>query len=265
MTIVNVTKRDETAIQLHCVDSGVIMEIDEHYTFFVDGYKYMPLYKNKMWDGKARMFNRRNNTLPYGLLIHLAEFCKSRGYELKLDKSITNIVRPSLEELTRYVSSIPLSNRGKKIEMRDYQFDGFQQAIREGRSLLISPTGSGKSLIIYLMLRWYLDNHPDDKSVLIVVPTTSLVAQMKKDFADYSEFDVDFDAESEVHEIYSGKEKQIDSIEKFKIELDNGSLIILDGRDKIMLTTKKWKCVRDLLESDDICEKWLNVKINSSL
>jgi superfamily II DNA or RNA helicase len=30
---------------------------------------------------------------------------------------------------------------------------------------------------------------------------------MKKDFADYSQFDPDFNAESEVHEIYSGKEK----------------------------------------------------------
>jgi superfamily II DNA or RNA helicase len=102
---------------------------------------------------------------------------------------------------------IPLSNKGKKIEMRDYQFDGFQQAIREQRSLLISPTGSGKSLIIYMLLRWFLDHHESDRLVLIVVPTTSLVAQMKKDFADYSEFDSSFDAQAEVHEIYSGKEK----------------------------------------------------------
>lgn len=205
--IITAHKKDETQVQLVTFDEGVLMEVSEFFTFMADGYKFAPSYKNKMWDGKIRLFNRRNNTLPYGLLIHLAEFCKSRGYELKFDKSITNVDRPTLEELTEYVAAIPLSNKGKKIEMRDYQFDGFQQAIREGRSLLISPTGSGKSLIIYMLLRWYLDNHTDDKSVLIVVPTTSLVAQMKKDFADYSEFDDDFDAESEVHEIYSGKEK----------------------------------------------------------
>jgi superfamily II DNA or RNA helicase len=75
------------------------------------------------------------------------------------------------------------------------------------RSLLISPTGSGKSLIIYMLLRWYLDHHADDKLVLIVVPTTGLVEQMKKDFIDYSQLDDSFNAEKEVHQIYSGKEK----------------------------------------------------------
>lgn len=205
---VNVKKKDEVWVTFQCDDSGVIMEISEFFTFMVDGYKFSPAYKNKTWDGKIRLANLRNNTLPFGLVMHLAEFCKSRGYEITYDKAITNVPRPSLEELEEYCKMIPLSNKGKKIEMRDYQFDGFQQAIREGRSLLISPTGSGKSLIIYLLLRWFLDNHDDDKSVLIVVPTTSLVAQMKGDFADYSQFDDSFNAETDVHEIYSGKEKR---------------------------------------------------------
>lgn len=168
----------------------------------------MPAYKNKMWDGKIRLANLRNNTLPFGLLVHLAEFCRSRGYEIKISDEILKIHRPSLEELQEYADMIPLSVNGKRIPgMRDYQFDGFSHAIRENRSLLISPTGSGKSLIIYMLLRWYLDHHSDDKMVLIVVPTTGLVEQMKKDFIDYSTFDDSFDAEKEVHQIYSGKEK----------------------------------------------------------
>lgn len=207
MPTVNISKKDETLIQFHCDDLGVLMEISEFFTFMADGYKFHPAYKNKQWDGRIRLANLRNQTLPYGLTMHLAEFCKSRGYEIRYDKAITNFERPTLQQLKDYASNVPLSNRGNKIEMRGYQFDGFQQAIREGRSLLISPTGSGKSLIIYMLLRWYLDHHESDKCVLIIVPTTSLVAQMKKDFADYSEFDESFSAEDEVHEIYSGKEK----------------------------------------------------------
>lgn len=204
---VTVFKKDETQIQFHCEDSGVLMEISEFFTFMAEGYKFHPAFKNKSWDGKIRLANLRNNTLPFGLTMHLAEFCKSRGYEIKYDKALIDCNIPTKDELTEYISMIPTTSKGKKIELRDYQFDGFQQAIREKRSLLISPTGSGKSLIIYMMLRWFLDHHESDKIALVIVPTTSLVSQMKTDFMDYSEFDDDFDAETEVHEIFSGKEK----------------------------------------------------------
>lgn len=207
MATLNVSKKDETLVQLTATDEGILMEISEFFTFMAEGYKFHPAFKNKSWDGKIRLFNRRNNTLPFGLTAHLAEFCKTRGYGITYSREVISGVRTTIEELLEYTKMIPLSNKGKHIEMRDYQFDGFQQAIRENRSLLISPTGSGKSLIIYMLLRWYLDHHESDKMVLIIVPTTSLVAQMKKDFIDYSEFDSDFNAEREVHEIYSGKEK----------------------------------------------------------
>jgi superfamily II DNA or RNA helicase len=207
MIAINVHKKDETLIQLTSQDEGALMEVSEFFTFMAEGYKFSPAYKNKMWDGKIRLFNRRNNSLPYGLLAHLAEFCKTRGYGMNVDKDISNVKGPTIESLKDFIEGIPLSNGGKTISPRDYQFDGFQQAVRERRSLLISPTGSGKSLIIYLTLRWYLENYDDGEKVLIIVPTTALVAQLKKDFIDYSEFDDDYDAVSDVHEIYSGKEK----------------------------------------------------------
>ena len=56
-------------------------------------------------------------------------------------------------------------------------------------------TGSGKSFIIYNLLCWYYDNH--DKNMLIIVPTTSLVEQLYKDFYEYG-FDVEL-----IHRIYS--------------------------------------------------------------
>lgn len=206
MEIVTVIKKDETSIQITCPDSGVIMEIAEHFTFYADGYKYHPLVKSKQWDGRICLVNRRNNTMPYGLLEDLTSFCEVRGYGVnRAGLTLKNV--PSEESLIEYINSIPLSTRGKKIEFRDYQTNGFVNAIQNKRSLTISPTGSGKSALIYMMVRWFLDHHEDDKMVLIVVPTTALVSQMKKDFADYSEFDSDFDANKEVHEIYSGKEK----------------------------------------------------------
>ena len=46
-----------------------------------------------------------------------------------------------------------------------------------------------------------------NKKVLVVVPTTSLVEQMYKDFEQYSLKDDQFDVNEDVHRIYSGKEK----------------------------------------------------------
>ena len=64
-------------------------------------------------------------------------------------------------------------------EPRDYQLEAFNTAIQYGRQLLLSPTASGKSLIIYLLARYY------EKKTVIIVPTTSLVEQMTKDFIEY--------------------------------------------------------------------------------
>ena len=79
------------------------------------------------------------------------------------------------------------------------------EAVHRKRAILLSPTGSGKSLIIYMLMRWMLQN--STKKVLVVVPTTSLVQQMYADFEDYSTYDESFDVEKEVHRIYSGKPK----------------------------------------------------------
>ena len=79
-------------------------------------------------------------------------------------------------------------------EPRDYQIDAFNTAIKYGRQLLLSPTASGKSLIIYIYLltRYY------NKKTVIIVPTTSLVEQMSKDFEDYG-------YDKKICKIYSGQ------------------------------------------------------------
>ena len=205
MSTLNIHKIDETAIRVSSSDSGAIMELSEHFTFFAEGYKFMPLYRNKMWDGKVRLYDTRTGRLPYGLLFEVLKFAKDRNYAAQCHSDITAVSLPSKGECLDYAQTLTLTSAGKEISPRDYQLDAYAHACSEGRSLVISPTGSGKSLIIYMCIRWYLQHH-DDK-VLIIVPTTSLVEQMTKDFADYSTHDDGFDADSEVHKIYSGMEK----------------------------------------------------------
>ena len=191
---------------LGCSNS-VAAELNEYFSFYVPGYKFMPAFKNKVWDGKIRLFNSRSNTLPVGLFDHLLKFCEQREYtidQIESDYGIpdsANKVNP--KEMMEYVQSLNLP-----WAIRDYQFDAVCNAIHRKRGILVSPTGSGKSLIIYTLIRWYLDNF--DKKVLVIVPTTSLVEQMYGDFKDYAKNDL-FDAERECHRIYSGKDKYAES------------------------------------------------------
>ena len=79
-----VRKIDETFLQIEC-EQSTERELSEHFCFYVPGYKFMPAYRNRMWDGKIRLFDMRQKTLYSGLYWYLKEFCEERDYELALD------------------------------------------------------------------------------------------------------------------------------------------------------------------------------------
>ena len=198
MSDIVITKNDEVDIIVKSNDSGIVIELSEFFTFYVPGYKFVPSYRNKLWDGKIRLYDTRNYSLPSGLLYHVEKFADQRGYEI-----LNKIQEKNTEDHT--IPELSLSNNGNPISLRDYQSIAINHALKFKRSLLVSPTGSGKSLMIYMILRWYLE--ASNKNALIVVPTTSLVEQLWKDFADYASNDNTFDP-NKVHRIYAGKEKE---------------------------------------------------------
>jgi superfamily II DNA or RNA helicase len=191
--MIRVIKINDVYLRCEC-DSGIAMELSEYFTFYVPNYKFTPAFRNKIWDGKIRLFNRQNNTLYIGLLEYLDKFCKERDYELEIDSQLITTENLSLTEAEEFSKSI-----GLPFSARDYQIKAFTHCVRTNRALLLSPTASGKSLIIYLLIKWY------NLKTLIIVPTTSLVAQLQKDFKDYG-----FDSDQYVHQIMSGAEKNTD-------------------------------------------------------
>jgi len=203
-----IQKKNESMMLIGC-DWGIGAELSDFFSFFVPGYKFMPLYKNKIWDGKVRLYNAQTNELGLGLLPYVKEFAEKRNYTIEYEDSLYgmpeqyNDIDP--KAIMDFLKRLNLQGRGEPIEVRDYQFDAICDAIRKKRAILLSPTGSGKSLIIYALMRWYLENF--NQKVLVIVPTTSLVQQMYADFADYSTADESFQVEKECHVIYSGKEK----------------------------------------------------------
>ena len=195
-----VSKQNESFIHIEC-ERSVEQELSEHFCFFVPGYRFMPAYRNRMWDGKIRLFDQRKKTLYTGLYKYLKEFCETRNYKIVADESLSVLQTPDIKYIT---DGLTLTSGGKPITPRDYQLDALEHALSHRKSLLLSPTASGKSLIIYMAIRAFLD--ASDRNVLLIVPTTSLVEQMYSDFADYSQTD-DWLSEDECHRIYSGREK----------------------------------------------------------
>jgi len=194
---ISLHKLNETFIRFEC-ERGLAQELSDFFTFFVPGFQFVPAYKNKLWDGKIRLADLRNNTIYHGLFPYIQKFCNERNYELEVDDEITNTESFSLIEAVDFARTLSLP-----FEPRDYQIQSFVHAVRNKRLLLLSPTASGKSLIIYLIVRWLQES--DLKRGLLIVPTTSLVEQMYKDFEDYG-----YDSEEYCHRQYAGKEKNVD-------------------------------------------------------
>jgi superfamily II DNA or RNA helicase len=189
----------------------VLQEISEFFSFFAAGYKFSPAFRNHHWDGKIRLFNLRNQTLPSGLLKRLQEFAQSQKHQLDLASGLADSKLSESDPGAPATIYSTTGADGKEIEIRDYQLDAIKYAFENEKVLLVSPTGSGKSLIIYQLLRWYLQKRKDGGKAILIVPTTSLVEQAYQDFADYSSKDKTFDAQKMLHRIYSGQEKETDA------------------------------------------------------
>lgn len=184
-------------MKIDCDDS-IAKELNQFFTFEVPNYQYTPAYKNKKWDGMIRLFNLYSRRLYIGLMDYLIQFAKDRNYTIEQD--FDNTVELDPDEVEQFIASLNM-----KITPYDYQLDAIKHAIKNQRSLLLSPTGSGKSLIIYCLVRYCLEQIQEDEKILIVVPTTGLVSQMYNDFRDYA--GKEWKVEKNCHTIFSGQDK----------------------------------------------------------
>ena len=197
-----ISKKNEVYLYVEA-EIHVYYELADQFTFEVPGAQFSPAYKKKFWDGKIRLFNTQNGQIYVGLLDRVIQFCKDHGYTYEF-KDNKHYGTPF--EINPYISQEGVKdymNAICKYSPRPYQVEGVYDALRHNRKLLISPTASGKSLMIYSIVRYFVEK---GKNTLIVVPTTSLVEQMYKDFADYG-----WDVGSWCHKIYAGKERETDS------------------------------------------------------
>jgi len=176
--------------------------MSEAFSFDVEGASFSPAYRKKFWDGKIRLLSTHTKSLPAGLTYQACRWLDRHGYDWKFEDNQYYGTPYEMDNRVFYEGVELFMNKISGVKPREYQVETVFHALKEYRKTIVSPTGSGKSLMIYAICR-YLKSI--DKKVIVVVPSKGLVEQMTKDFADYG-----WDADQFVHKIYAGHAKDTD-------------------------------------------------------
>jgi superfamily II DNA or RNA helicase len=197
-----ISKKNEVYLIIEDLEPHEKEELSSFFTFEVPGAKFMPMFRNRVWDGKIRLFSSDTGEIYVGLLPYVKKFCHSNKILYIIEKGVEddrNVVR---KDVGAYIESLKPKSQGKFLKIRDYQVDAVHHALARNRALLVSPTASGKSLIIYSLVRYY---QMKGLKTLILVPTTSLVEQMYTDFQDYG-----WSSDKHCQKIYQGYTTKIE-------------------------------------------------------
>ena len=197
----HISKKNEVYLVLTNLDPSTVQELTEFFTFEVPGAKFMPTVRKRIWDGKIRLFSPQTGQIYVGLLQYVKKFCDSSNIKYTVEEGIEDVRSIDVKDVRGFIKSLKPKSKGKSLKIRDYQISAVQLALSRNRGLLVSPTASGKSLIIYSLVRYY---QKMGERTLILVPTTSLVEQMSSDFEDYGWY-------GHVQKIYQGYTTKVEN------------------------------------------------------
>jgi len=190
--MIDVNKKDEVYVIIKC-DRSQLMELKDYFSVHIPNYKFHPKYRRKLWDGKVSFIDLRTHELPIGLLPLFDKFCKINNYKYKLNFDIselcTPVTREHIEQFTEQLLVTAYTSDNQKIDAYDYQITAVHKALTNKRGVLQCVTSSGKSLILYIIIRILLSKALDMK-FLLVVPSINLVSQMYSDFESYGWDDI---------------------------------------------------------------------------
>ncbi|EDT7800742.1 DEAD/DEAH box helicase [Salmonella enterica subsp. enterica serovar Berkeley] len=171
---------DYTHCGVECSDS-IHYELRDYFSFEAEGAKFDKRVKYGSWDGRIRLY--QFGRLPLGLLKTLGLFAKQMSYSIHVDPRLLEKEDVTKEAINEWIDKLEVYSGSDRINPYWYQREAVFQGIHNQRRMLVLPTSAGKSLIATLLSRWYLEHYTG--KVLVIVPTTSLVLQMRDDAVDY--------------------------------------------------------------------------------
>lgn len=249
---------DQIWVQFIASDQGLLQELSDYFTFEVENAKWDKRYINKVWDGRIRLADMRLQRIYRGLIPNIKIFCEDRDINLVIENECTPefVDLGTKDDVKNWIESLD----NLKFKPLDYQMDAVLHALSDKRAVLQSPTSSGKSFMIYLMVRYIIDNQliEDHEKILLTVPTVDLVNQMLEEFKEY---DKTYDIEKHVHQIYGGQSKDPTY---YTFETEDGNEYTFEGNEfiKLINNSVNKKLAKDITENDEIDDRWLS-KLNS--
>lgn len=187
---ISITKLNSTWITVKCREKYMEMEISERFSFKVADAKFDPRVRSGQWDGIKRLYNRTYKRMYTGLLFELVQFIEKQGYSFTIDPRLIDRQPVEMADIVAATTDfIKPHDNGKPVTPYDYQYEAVHYMLNAERSICLAATSAGKSLSIYLAVRFYqMSDDLDDKRIIIIVPSKMLVEQLYADFENYSKF-----------------------------------------------------------------------------
>ena len=182
----------------------------EEFSALEAGYKHNTRYRMGLWNGKHNFYTVQ--ILTEGWLFKVEKGFMKRVENFTGQKFVvTKNYKRAINFLKDEIPKLPFKPYKHQIKM----FTGLASSKNH---LGIAATGSGKSLVIYLLLRFYRQHN---LKILVLVPTIDLVHQMKDDIIAYS--DINNKTQKLEQEKMNLRKEMEDDLKKLKKRLEDAS------------------------------------------
>lgn len=175
--------------------------IKAYLTRYEEGYRFNPLFKLKLWDGKNTQYNSKNKTLPMGLWKEAVKCCDEFGYNYKFLNGQEFPLNRDVKK-KEFLNFIKEFFSDYKHEPREYQLEAAWEVIKNRYGNISVATSGGKTFI-YSMILFFLMNKYPGKKFLLVVPSKTLVTQF---YDDIIEFNYKNEIDINIQEIFGESE-----------------------------------------------------------
>ena len=161
--------------------------LDNLFALRPEGFMFDPRFKKRRftkYDGKIRLYKILPSLLPLGLVREAAKSLRQFGWNVQIDNEIINSFT-STEDYSSLINSFCNAIKNTcGLTPRDYQQKILELSLAYKRSSFRAATGAGKSLAIYMIVRFFMKIINKDMNFLILVPNINLVNQLFRNFRD---------------------------------------------------------------------------------
>lgn len=178
------TEVDASWVKIVSTKTTIYQQLAKMLTVEVEGAQYTRVFQEGFWDGKYKFYKilKKKNEPLEGMLI-------PRGAVERLLPYFNNEIDTSqivhrTEQLSELETFLEQEEKDLPYKLHSFQRQAFLELLQKERGIGVLCTGSGKSLLIYLMLLYFTTKYPEKKT-LMIVPNISLLEQMKSDFETY--------------------------------------------------------------------------------